>query len=227
MCAKKAASTSLLAACVFILSSAAAHATSIPLNNPSFETLPPGGIGSLLYDIGAIPGWKNSGVSGQFQPAGPLGTGPHSYFNYLPDGPTVAYTNEFTIYQVTSALVQSGYTYTLTVQLGHRLDEPFDSSAALSVGGVSYAAIGTAPAAGNWSTYTATLVGTAANAGLPIEIDLNKPPLQGLTQADFDAVSLTSDAPSGNVVPEPSSLMLVATGIFGTAASLRGRFTHM
>jgi hypothetical protein len=118
----KKTSTSLLAACILALFTGAAHAASIPLNNPSFETLPQGGIGGL-FDIGAIPGWTNSGVSGQFQPAGPLGTSLNSYFNYLPDGPTIAYTNAFTIYQGTNALVQSGYTYTLTVQLGHRLDE--------------------------------------------------------------------------------------------------------
>jgi PEP-CTERM motif len=219
---KKSPSHLLLASCMLALFSAAVQAESIPLNNPSFETLPQGGIGGL-FDIGPIPGWTNSGVSGQFQPAGPLGTSLDSYFNYLPDGPTVAYTNAFTIYQVTNALVQSGYTYTLTVQLGHRLDEPFDSSAALTVGGVPYAAIGIAPSAGNWGTYTATFVGTAANAGLPIEIDLNKPLLQGVTQADFDAVTLTSDAPSTNVVPEPSSLVLLGTGILGLAKVMRRR----
>src|SRR5450432_284575 len=99
----------------------------ISVNNPSFEILPAGGlpIGGYLggvFSIDAIPGWVNSGVSGQFQPGGPSGTVPNGYFNTLSVGPTEAYTNGGTISQTVGATVQTGVTYTLLVDIGARLD---------------------------------------------------------------------------------------------------------
>jgi hypothetical protein len=100
----------------------------IPVNNPSFETLPSGGlpISSYLggnYSIASIPGWVSTGngPSGQFQPGGPSGT-PNAYYNTLSAGPTEAWTNGGTLSQTVGATVRAGVTYTLLVDIGARLD---------------------------------------------------------------------------------------------------------
>jgi hypothetical protein len=100
---------------------APAEAGAIAVNNPSFETLPAGGLpntdgcGSVpgcAYSIDQIPGWTVTGeLTGQFQP----GTTPNMFFNSLPDGPTIAYTNDGSITQTVSTLAAAGVTYTLTV----------------------------------------------------------------------------------------------------------------
>jgi len=209
----------LLAAACFSVSEASA--TPITVNNASFETLPGGGLPigcgtACSYSIDSIPGWTNSRFSGQFQPGSPATT---AYFDNVPDGITVAYTNDAMIDQIVGATVHDGVTYTLTVDLGSRHDTGFGSSAGLFIGGNFYAATGTVPTAGNWSTFTATFTGTAATAGDAIDIRL----LQTGAQGDFDNVQLSDDtSPSGNsVVPEPSSLSLLALGLCGVAGVVR------
>lgn len=212
----------LLAAACFSVSEASA--TTITVNNASFETLPGGGLPigcgtACSYSIDLIPGWTNSGFSGQFQPGAPATT---AYLNSVPDGLTVAYTNGPMIDQVVGATVQDGVTYTLTVDLGSRNDTGFGSAAGLFIGGNFYAATGTVPTAGNWSTFTATFTGTAATAGDAIDIQL----LMTGAQGDFDNVQL-SDNTSGSgssVVPEPSSLSLLALGLCGVAGVVRRKF---
>lgn len=212
----------LLAAACFSVSEASA--TAITVNNASFETLPGGGLPipcgtACSYSIDLIPGWTNSGFSGQFQPGAPATT---AYFNSVPDGITVAYTNGPMIDQVVGTTVHNGVTYTLTVDLGSRNDSGFGSSAGLFIGGNFYAATGTVPTAGNWSTYTATFTGTAATAGDAIDIQL----LMTGAQGDFDNVKLSDDtSPTGSsVVPEPSSLSLLALGLCGVAGVVRPKF---
>ena len=74
---------------------ATAAASPIPVANFSFETLPPGGLPfgcagtGCAFSEGPIPGWTNSGVSGQFQPRSNT-----LYFNFIPDGIRVAYSND-------------------------------------------------------------------------------------------------------------------------------------
>ena len=76
------------------LMSGGARASTIFVENASFETLPVGGLDQTgcapgcSYSVGNIPGWNVTGSSGQFIP----GATP-AYFNSVPDGVTVAYTN--------------------------------------------------------------------------------------------------------------------------------------
>jgi hypothetical protein len=100
----------------------------------------------------------------------------------------------------------------MTVYLGLRNDEPFAASADLLLSnGTVIPAMGTTPDRGHWSLYTASFVGTAANAGDTITIQLNA----AGTQGNFDVVSLSSTP-----VPEPSS-MLLGSGVLGPAQMLR------
>jgi hypothetical protein len=109
-----------------------------------------------------------------------------------------------------------GVVYTLQADLGWRNDLPtFLGSADLLVNGNQYFATGAAPAQGNFSNFTATYTGLAADAGDSITIQLNTPGEQG----DFDNVRLSSGIAS--VVPEPGSLGLLAAGLTGLFAVAR------
>ncbi|MGH9375111.1 MAG: PEP-CTERM sorting domain-containing protein [Terriglobia bacterium] len=217
--------TVFLASVFLAFSLVSASADVITVNNPSFETLPASGLHQTagcatpgcVYEIGPIPDWTNSGVSGQWQPGGPSGT---SFTNYtsLPDGPTRAFT-DFptsstkgpTISQIVSATVEDGGVYTLSVDVGHRSnDVAFTPDVGLLIGGVFYAAAGVDPGSGNWDTWTATFTGSAATAGDAIEIELSS----GGGQGNFDNVVLTGPS-VGSAVPEPASDGLLALGLCG------------
>lgn len=178
----------------------------IPVNNPSFETLPVGGLpltsGCLnpgcSWSTTAIPGWTKTGSTGQFRP------GLSAHFNVLPDGPTSAWSNNGTISQTVAATVQLGRPYTLLVDLGNRKDYPFRGVASLLINGNTYLASGSAPGDGFWSTYTASYVGLPADVGKPITIQLSANAAQG----NFDNVRLS--------MPEPADIVI----LLGTAIGL-------
>src|ERR1700681_4707439 len=91
------------------LISGGAHASTIFVDNASFETLPPGGLdqtscaAGCSYSVGNIAGWNVTGTSGQFIPGTTT-----AYFNSVPDGVTVAYTNGGTISQIVGVTAQAG-----------------------------------------------------------------------------------------------------------------------
>ena len=183
----------------------------ILVTNPSFETLPAGGLSipctgtGCSYSTDPVPGWiAAGGGSGQFQP----GTTPNTYFDTLSDGPTNAYINNAgaTLSQTVFPVVQTGVTYTLEVDLGFRKDTAFAASVDLLINGILYPAIGVVPVQGNWSTYTATYVGLAADAGQAITIVLNASGVQ----ANYDNVRLSDSLVA---IPEPGGVLLFATGM--------------
>jgi hypothetical protein len=134
-------------------------------------------------------------------------------FFSVPDEITFAYSNGGTISQTVGVTVQEGEIYTLMVDLGHRRDDvPFMGSADLLVGSTTVPAIGDEPSPGNWSTYTARFTGTAANMGDTITIQLNASGVQ----ETFDDVRLTEEP-----APEPSSMLLLASGVLGLAQVIR------
>jgi len=183
------------------LMATAASAGPITVNNPSFETLPPGGLPigcgtGCSFSEAAIPGWTNGGFSGQFIPGTQVGN--FFAFNTIPDGITVAYSNGGTISQTVGATVQAGVVYTLQVDLGWRNDDPtFLGSADLLVNGNQYFSTDATPVQGNFSNFTATYTGLAADVGDSITIQLNTPGQQG----DFDNVRLSDNLAS---VPAPA-----------------------
>jgi hypothetical protein len=201
---------------------ATASASPIPVANFSFETLPPGGLPfgcsgtGCAFSEAPIPGWTNSGVSGQFQPGSNT-----LYFNFIPDGSRVAYSNDpgGTITQTVGATVAANTNYTLRVDLGLRKDG-FDSlgTVQLLVGSTPVIATGVAPSIGNWSTFTATYNSVAADIGKTLTIQLTATG----SQSDFDNVRLDG-SPTG--VPEPVTTALVGVGlaVLGVAMWRRSR----
>ncbi|HZL28305.1 MAG TPA: PEP-CTERM sorting domain-containing protein [Acidobacteriaceae bacterium] len=170
------------------------------------------------YSIAPVPDWTAG--TGQFQPGPTLNL---AYFNYVPDGITVGYTNGPDLTQTVGVTVQNGVTYTMTVDIGHRTDATtYGGIAGLLVGNTFIPATGTDPGLGNWGTYTATFTGDSGNAGDTITVDLRFDGYQG----DFDNVQL-SDNVSSNVgpsVPEPSSISLLALGLGSLAGVVRRKF---
>jgi hypothetical protein len=152
-------------------------ATSIPVANPSFETLPAGGLPNCsaigCYSVASIPGWTNSGT-GQVQWTG------YSGVNYLSGGNTAAYSNGGTITQNVGT-VATNTTYRLRVDLGLRKDGYASlGTMALLVGSTPIYASGVTPPGGNWSTFTAVYNSAVADIGKPLTIQLTSTGLQSV-----------------------------------------------
>ncbi len=202
-----------------LLASVSAHAGVIAVANASFETLPQAGLpfggcgaGCSFSINDPIPGWTSTGSFGQFQPG--VQASNFTYFNYVPDGITVAYSNGGTISQTVADTATAGTTYTLIVDLGFRKDITDPGTISLIVGGNTVLATGTASQlSGDWATYTASYTATAADAGGAISVLLASPGAQG----DWDNVRLSSSA----AVAEPASLALFGVGLLGAAALRR------
>ena len=95
-------------------------AMTVPVQNPSFETTialnSSCGMGCAFnYDLG-IPGWTVTGGGGSFQPSSAYLTLPAG------DGQTVAFSDGGMISQVLTSTLQANVTYTLSADVGHRLD---------------------------------------------------------------------------------------------------------
>ena len=203
-----------------LVSVASAHASSIAVQNSSFETLPatwatdatPCG-GSCAYSSGSIPDWSTTGATGQWIVGGYAGNPSAT------DGDVLAYSNGGSIYQTVGTAV-AGTTYTLQVDVLHRTDLPLEGVVELEVGSVIVA---TAPVvdggAGTWSDWTAAFTATAADVGQPLTILLSASGGQG----DFDNVRLSAQA-----VPESASWALLLTGfaaVAGATSLVRRRTT--
>jgi opacity protein-like surface antigen len=130
-------STLWVALATFLLSAGGSQAALISVANASFETLPGGGLpsgcgaGCSFSNDDPIPGWNSVGSFGQFQPG--VQVSDFTFFNSVPAGITVAYSNGGTIEQTVGILAQAGLTYTLQVDVGFRKDVGDPGSVTLSV----------------------------------------------------------------------------------------------
>jgi hypothetical protein len=189
-----------------------ASAAVIPVVNGSFETLSVGGLPNgcgvgCSYSVNdPVPGWNGTASFGQFQP-GPA-SGNFAYFNSVPNGVTVAYSNGGSLSQTVAAAAVTGVTYALSVDIGYRKDVPDNGTFELVVGSNPIASPIPSPPqfSGNWVTDTIVYMATALDAGAPISIVLSIPGAQG----DWDNVRLSDDT---TAVPEPMGVALLGTSL--------------
>jgi hypothetical protein len=209
-------------ASLFLILIASASAAPIIVNNPSFETLPGSGLNYACtgagcgFSLGGIPGWTDDATTGQLEPGSNT-----MYFNSVPDGDIVAFTEGVgTISQNVGAVTAGGTDYTLQVDVGLRRDLPSSpvGTVELMIGNTVVVASGVAPTAGNWSNYTAVYTSSAADVGKTISIVLSSSANQG----DFDNVRLdASTLETDAVAPEPASLALIGFGLAALAGVMR------
>lgn len=201
---------------ILVLGSIAGPARAdITVLNPSFEVTNPLTIScgsGCAYNFGPIPDWTLTGNGGSWQPNA-------TYYNLpLPDGSIVAYSNGGTISQTLATSLAANTTYTLSVDVGHRLDGfVTDYSIALAAGGVVQNSFGGSNGAipiGTFADETVTFTTGATVAPGDLTIVLTS---DG-SQADFDNVRLTA-----STVPEPSSLSLLAAALGIMFLALRRR----
>src|SRR5579863_10359673 len=204
--------------CAFILCGALAasplKADSISIQNASFETVNPltfTGCGTgCAYNFGPIPGWTLNGTGGSFQPGS-------TYYTSLPDGNTVAFisTPGATISQTLPVSLMPDTTYTLSVDVGNRLDLlETGFSISLDAGATALNTV-----TGSNSTITPgtfaneTLTYTTGSTVLPGDLTIILG--SGGSQSNFDNVRLTTSSTSGGSasVPEPSGLLLLVMGL--------------
>jgi len=203
-------SLALLLAILVFGCTTSTFADSIPITNPSFETTNPlnfsCGVG-CAYNNGPIPGWTTTGgQQGSFQP------GTAGFFTSpVPDGSIVAYSNGGTISQTLSATLSPNATYTLSLDVGRRVDtgmtnfmiELFAGNTLLSSLTVSNSTIAPGSFAPELLTFTAGANPLTGNLGIAF---VNPSPIPA--QVNYDNVALNVTP-----VPEPGSLALLATGL--------------
>jgi len=195
----------LLLALLTLGFTAPAWADTIAITNPSFETHAPFGCtGCGTWNVGPIHGWTiTGGRAGSWLPDS-------SAFPSVPDGNIIAFSNGATLSQTLSASIAPYTTYSLSVDVGHRLDGtdgyPAGYTIELLAGGMLLRSIsgfsGDIPK-GTFQDVSFNFTSGATGSGnLAIEL------ISGGIQSDFDNVRLTAAQAS-----EPGSLALLITGL--------------
>jgi putative cofactor-binding repeat protein len=181
----------------------------LPIQNPSFETTNGmtsgcGAGSSCNYDIG-IPGWTVTGNGGSFQPSSAVLTLPPQ------DGQVVAYSEGGMIGQILTCALQANSTYTLSVDVGHRLDGYTASyTIELLAGGNVLSSITGSSAsipAGSVATQSVSYTsGATVTAGQLLQIEL----ISAGNQSDFDNVTLTEIPSAPTITAQPQNQLVVA-----------------
>jgi hypothetical protein len=192
---------------------APAFATSITINNYSFET-PTLSDGSAT--TGGISGWTfTAGSGGVWNPT------TTDYFGGAPDGQNVAYVFQApaTLSQITSASVTPNYQYSLQVYVGSDRGAAPTYTIQLVAKGVTDVILATAsgqPPTGSFALVNLpTYMATDPNQyGKPLEIRL----ISSTWRLHFDDVKL-----DGTLVPLPSTVLLLGSGLVGLLAWRRRR----
>jgi len=173
---------------LFLATLPLAAQTTIPIQNPSFETSV--GISSGGFEVGSVPSWTVvSGYIGVWQPT----TG---YLNSLPDGKQVLFMNSGSVTQDLGTAVQSNVTYTLTTYVGHRLDgNTATATVSLLIGSTVLCTLSVNSFTISAGTFAPETLSCQTSSSVPSG-DLFVSLSTSGTQSIFDGLSLTSSPAS-------------------------------
>ncbi len=223
MMVKKLAVVSAILVCMTVLSGTV-RADNIPIVNPSFETPSgpfsnPCGTG-CSYSVGSFTGWTTLN-GGEWQPG--------SYFNSIPDGSQIGYTNatRSLTQDLTGQSVLANSLYTFSFYLGERSDGQsgaYTISLDTILGGVTSTlctVTGNASSIARGTFQLKSCTYASGGSALPGG-DLFLVFTANTGQMDVDNVSLTVQ-PVTSSVPEPSSVLLLGVGMIFLMATLMAR----
>jgi hypothetical protein len=209
---------SAVCALAFCLLASGAWADSISIQNPSFEITNPLNqpcTGSTnCFNAGPIPGWSSpAGGFGSFAPTS-------TFFNLpLPDGSIVAYTNGVTggatLTQILGVSLLPNSVYTLSVDVGRRLDVTGATYALSLVNGSISNVFCTTGATSNDSIPAGTFedINLTCTTGASVPGGFLGIELSGDgRQTDFDNVRLNV-SPEVVATAEPGALALTLVGL--------------
>jgi len=179
-----------------------AAADPVPIINPGFEDFPLSGVNNYSTHIAAhlageilagdpVPGWVLIGHGGTFRPGS-------SFFpSGVPEGTNVAWLDydsieSSSLSQILSTTLTANTVYTLSVDVGHRLDVPLAPFSAQILAGGELLAEGTLDTipAGQFQTVTVTFTAPADHPQLDQPLEIRLVDTANRQQVCFDNVRL-------------------------------------